>query len=381
MSTWRFCAQYACIFTCAGIVLQFSACGGDEQNTEASALSSSTANTQSQTTDQSGVQEKSSDAVTTQVAASDEIVDSTAQTTRTIPAYLPTDSNERTIRTFEVTFTAQPNERRLISGLVNAYQKSSTPDELLMASVSVSCEPQSAPAYSVGSVQNTLRGKTTVLTPRFVYAYPNSTAGTVTCRLGASGARPRPVSSGQETDNVWQVENGSSLTASAPIGSKSQTFISTDTSRVLNADEYWRTFDQQAFEVDAGTTTFRILSDHKVTTCSSVGGSSDATAEELCRGRTSTQGTTMHHMLRVRQKKEDGSWCTDSTVIYDKPTPLITKDIHHYMIFSEGEPVNVESTCGSNKFTVTSTLINESGADVMVHAPSERTMIVVPAAQ
>ncbi len=305
--------------------------------------------------------------------ASGEVTDSDAQTTRTIPAYKSPTDPSRLIPVFEVKFLAQPGERRLISARINAQQNDSTPDVLLMAAVSLSCNYSSAPTSSAGATENTLRGRTTVLTPRFIYTYRESTAHTVTCRLSATGRRPRPVS-GTSSRNVWVVDTGSSLTASAPVGPMSRTLVSGARSRVLDRGESWTPIFE-SFHVDAGLSSFQLISDHKVTTCSSVGGSSDATGTDMCAGRVSRSGTDIRLTVKARQRTNSGDWCGEPQVIESIVT-RVTPDIHHQMLFNSGT-VKVNPAC-STAFVVTGTLENDSGADIVIHAGSERTLVVTP---
>lgn len=308
-------------------------------------------------------------APTAQAAPAVAVRDSTAETTRTIPAYKDQDDPTRTIRVFQVTFTAQAGQKFYITSKVNAKQASSTPDELLMAAVSVVCSPKSSPKSSAGATQNTLRGTTTALTPRMVYTAPSD--GTVTCNLNATGLRPRPA--GGTTSNVWTVDNGSFLSASVEIPSWAKHLHSTDVSKVISAGQQWTPIKQNV-TVGEDVSTFELVADHKVTTCSSVGGSRDSTTggRNLCEGRVSTEGTDVTVDTIVRQISDSGAICKQQTV--SQRTMHVDRNIHHGMIFGKGV-VELDPACG-NRLQVLSTVKATWGADLMVHAPSEVILII-----
>lgn len=305
-------------------------------------------------------------------APSTAVSDSTAESTRTIPAYKDPDDPTRRIRVFTVSFEAVAGEKRYITSRINAYPPTTTPDELLMASITVICYPTGEPRASVGATQNTLRGTATVLTPRFVYTVPST--GTVNCHLYATGLRPRPVSTGDVTDNVWIVDSGSSLSASVPMPDWTETVVIDAASRVLDIGTQWTPINTWV-SVAAGTPEFELVSDHKVTTCSSVGGSSDSTTNgaDLCEGRVTRTGTTVNLTVKARQRDGSGSWCGDAQLVssYDA---FVSVDVHHKMLFSKGV-VTVNPTCAPT-FQVTGTVRVVDGADLMVHAPSEYTLLV-----
>lgn len=305
-------------------------------------------------------------------APSTAVSDSAAESTRTIPAYKDPDDPSRRIRVFTVSFEAVAGEKRYVTSRINARQPTTTPDELLMASISIICYPTGQPRASVGATQNSLRGTTTVLTPRFVYTVPST--GTVNCHLYATGLRPRPVSTGDITDNLWIVDTGSSLSASVAMPGWTETVITDASSRVLDPGTQWTPINTW-ISVTAGTTEFELVSDHKVTTCSSVGGSSDSTTNgaELCDGRVSRTGTTVNLTVKARQRDGSGNWCGDPQLVSSYDT-FVSVDVHHKMLFSKGV-VTVDPAC-TPTFQVTGTIRVVDGADLMVHAPSEYTLFV-----
>ena len=295
--------------------------------------------------------------------------DSTAESTRTIPAYKSQDDPTRTIRVFQVKFTAQKGQKFYLTSQVNANQASSTPDELLMASASINCSPASSPKRSVAATQNTLRGRTTVLHPRMVYTAPSS--GQVTCNLNATGLRPRPA--GGTTSNVWTVATGSFLSASVAIPSWAKHLHSTATSLVRSPGQQWTPIKQN-LTVGSTVTKFEVVADHKVTTCSSVGGSRDSTTggRNLCEGRVSKEGTDVAVETIVRQLTDSGGICSQQTV--SERGMHVSRDIHHGMIFSKGV-AELDPSCGK-RIQVLSTVKVTSGADLMIHAPNEVILII-----
>jgi hypothetical protein len=299
------------------------------------------------------------------------ITDTTAESTRTIPAYLDPQDPDRVINVFEIRYPAIEGEKRLVAAKILARQPSRTPDSLLMAAVTLACYPSGYPRSSIGATQNTLRGHTATLTPRLVYTAPRT--GTVVCRVAAVGRRPRP-SSGATSHNVWLVDVGSSISASAPLTAWSRYLVSEARSRVLDAGEQW-TPVIESVHVDPFAGAFTLISDHKVTTCTSVGGSRDGTTNglDLCVGRVGSAASDGELTVKARQRTISGDWCGESQTAVSQSF-RIDRDVHHGMLFSAGT-VHVDPSCAST-FVITSTLRLRSGTDLMVHGGSVSTSIV-----
>ena len=295
-----------------------------------------------------------------------------ADEARTIPAYLEATDPDRVLRVFSVTFWARKGERRYVTSQVVARQPSSTPDGLLMASVSVTCSPDNGGVVNAGATQNLMRGTASVFTPRFVYAVPQT--GMVSCVLAAGGLRPRPVSSGWASGNVWFVDSGSFLSVSGPMGPWTRSIESSARSRVLDAGERWTPITTIAWV--RAKRAFEVTSDHKVTTCSAVSGSRDSSTlgRALCRDRVSTKGSRVRLIVSAVQLDDKGDPCADRQVFSE--LRRVSADVHHAMVFSKAL-VRVRGTAScSPRFAIRGSLVHTGGSDLVVHAPSERTAIL-----
>jgi hypothetical protein len=298
--------------------------------------------------------------------------DDRADRTRTIPAYRASTDPDRVVQVFSVKFWAREGERRYVTSQVIARQPRSTPDSLLMASVSVSCSPATGKVTSAGATENVLRGSSSSFSPRFVYVVPRT--GMVGCVLVASGLRPRPVSSGRTSDNVWVVDAGSSLSVSEPIAGWARSVTSARRSRVLDRGEAWTPVRFRARV--PGSRTFEVTSDHKVTTCSAVGGSRDSSTlgRELCDGRVSTQGTWVRLVVSAVQLDRHGDPCAAPQRFTEERK--ILADVHHAMVTSKVVVrVSRAGDCRP-RFAIRGRLVQVGGADLVVHAPSERTSVL-----
>jgi hypothetical protein len=299
--------------------------------------------------------------------------DFTADETRTIPAYIDADDPRRTVRVFSVRFYAHAGERRFVATQVVARQPSSTPDPLLMAAVSITCSPALGGVVNAGATQNLMRGSAATFTPRFVYVVPRT--GMVACVVTATGLRPRPSASGYRSANVWQVDSGSYLSVSDPIGSWPRSIETTARSRVLDHGEHWTPIRRR---VSVGrVSSFRVVSDHKLTTCSAVGGSRDTTTagRELCDNRVSTIGSTLRLVVRAVQLTSRGRPCAEAQVVAQR-LARVRAAVHHQMVFAGGE-VSVSRAPGCvPDFNLFGTLTQVWGADVVVHATSELTSVL-----
>lgn len=314
---------------------------------------------------------RASSARSTVVSSDAATRDEHADSSRAIPAYRSPSSEDRIVRIFSVTFRAVAGERRLIAGKIIARQPSSTPDSALMAAASVTCSPAND-IPGAGATENVLRGRTSTLTPRFVYVAPRT--GTVTCAALASGLRPRPVSRGYASSNVWVVDSGSYLSVSAPLGSWARTVDSDATSRVVEDRGSWTALSR-IVRVRAGRS-FQVVTDHKVTTCSSVGGSRDSSTggREICAGHVSTRGSIARAIVTVVQLADSGQACSAPQVITGsrKVTPMV----HHAMLAVRGVvTVDRSAACG-DRFWIRSSLRHDGGAAFAVHAPSERATVL-----
>jgi hypothetical protein len=299
--------------------------------------------------------------------------DTTVERTRAVPAYLEATDPHRTVRMFRVAFWARAGERRYVSATVVARQPSSTPDSLLMASVAVTCGPAGAGVVNSGATENVTRGAATTFRPGFVYTAPRT--GMAACTMVASGLRPRPSSSGPTYRNVWYVDAGSGLSVGVPLPFWNRSVASTRPSRVLESGEVFTSIRRTVTvgEVPA----FRVVTEHKVTTCAAVGGSRDDTTRgrELCAGLVSRSGSRLRLVVTASQRTRSGGACGAEQVVVDRSV-LVRPDVHHQMVEGVGR-VRVWHAAGClPSFRLVGRITSVRGAAVLVHTPSERLSVL-----
>jgi hypothetical protein len=298
--------------------------------------------------------------------------DTVVDETRTVPAYLSPADPDRLVRLHTVRFWARAGEKRYVTSEVVGWQPTTTPDSLLMAAVSVSCSP-GVGVTTAGATQNLLRGTAARFNPRFVFTAART--GMAACRLDATGSRPRPLWFGSARKNVWRVRDGSFLSVSRPLPRWSRNLTSSARSRVLDPGERWAPVARTVRVGDVRS--FELVSDHKVTTCSATGGSRDATTlgKDMCTHRVSRAGSTYRLVVTASQRRRSGAPCGDRQVVVSRRT-RVAPDVHHRMLFSKGL-VRVSRAPGCvPTFRVVGTIVHLHGADLMVHAPSERTAVL-----
>lgn len=276
-----------------------------------------------------------------------------------------------TVRILQVVFRAKAGERRLITAKVYARQPRTTGDPVLMAAVSMGCSPRARGVRSAGSTQNLVRGHRSLLTPRFVYRVPRT--GRVACTVYATGERPRPHRGGARR-NAWRVSDGSYIAVSQPLRHWSRSIGTSARSRVVRPHRQWSPISTRVW-IGAGRS-FQLLADHKVTTCSSPGGSKDSTTQgrNLCRFHVRSGGTRVRSRITVVQLDRRGHACAPRQVFLG--SRMVTPSVHHAMLFQR-ERVRVARRKGcTQRFWIRSTLLNSRGATMMVHAPSERLAVL-----
>jgi hypothetical protein len=195
------------------------------------------------------------------------------------------------------------------------------------------------------------------------------------CRIEATGSRPRPVGYGEARRNIWQVRDGSFLSVSEPLPSWSTTLTSSARSRVLNAGERWTPVARTVAVGDVRS--FELVSDHKLTTCSAVGGSLDASTagKDLCTNRVSRAGSTYRLVVTAAQRTRSGGLCGRVQTVQSLRAN-VPADVHHRMLFTKGLVTVSQAPGCVPKFKIAGTIVHLSGADLMVHAPSERTVVL-----
>jgi hypothetical protein len=299
--------------------------------------------------------------------------DSVLDESRTIPAYLSVSDPDRVVRLHSVRFWARAGEKRYVTSEVIGWQPTTTPDHLLMAAVSVTCAPGGGGVVTAGATQNLLRGTAARFTPRFVFTATRT--GMAACRLEATGSRPRPLWFGGARRNVWRIRDGSFLSVSRPIPHWSRNLTAPARSRVLDRGERWAPV---ARTVRVGNVrSFEVVSDHKVTTCSAAGGSRDSSTlgKDMCTHRVSRAGSTYRLVVTASQRTRSGGPCGNRQVVVSRRTH-VSANVHHRMLFSKGL-VSVSHAAGCvRRFRIVGTIVHLRGADLMVHAPSERTAVL-----
>jgi hypothetical protein len=299
--------------------------------------------------------------------------DSALDGSRTVPAYLSMSNPDRVVRLHSVRFWARAGERRYVTSEVVGWQPTTTPDHLLMAAVSVTCSPGGNGVVTAGATQNLLRGTAARFTPRFVFTATRT--GMAACRLDATGSRPRPFSLFGAQKNIWRVRDGSFLSVSRPLPHWSRTLTSSARSRVLDRGERWAPVARTVAVGDVRS--FELVSDHKVTTCSATGGSRDSSTlgKDMCTNRVSRAGSTYRLVVTASQRTRSGGPCGDRQVVVSRRAH-VDADVHHRMLFSKGL-VSVSHAPGCvPRFRIVGTIVHLRGADLMVHAPSERTAVL-----
>ena len=158
------------------------------------------------------------------------------------------------------------------------------------------------------------------------------------------------------------------------MASWTQTVETDARSRVLDGNDHWTPIDT-VLGVGARDV-FELTSDHKITTCSSVGGSRDATTfdRELCSSRVSTQGTIVRLVVSAVQLDARGNPCARAQVF--SKLRRVSANVHHAMVTNKSLVKVSRAKACRPRFAIRGSLVHVGGADVVVHGPSERTSVV-----
>ena len=290
---------------------------------------------------------------------------------------------------FEIFFTTTtPNEQRRIRGLLKMVMPSTASDVMLVSRHTVYCAPAASTATDnrIFGVQNVLRGRSIRMIPRYIFTAAEP--GDYHCWMGISTGRPRPTSTNQ-TSNILRVDWGSYLEATTAIHpSSAQGFAPKEPSPVFGGGE---SYDAAVltWTAPADVSTIAVSGDAYLTTCTSVGGSLDpfldpvidpVTGLHLCTA-IKTGGTVVNTRLVVGQRNTAGTGYCQLTYF---PSPsgrqtLITKDVHHVVLFQSGNvPISTASDC-SRDFKIKVLVKHVSGADVIVHKQGTITAVIPPA--
>lgn len=293
---------------------------------------------------------------------------------RSIPAW---GTSPRGVKVLRLSFPSKKGERRLIQGHVKAFQPHSTSDEILMATVLISCTNVAAdyPSTATGT-ENIVKSTTISMVDAFVHvAAANETT---TCMLVARGIRPSPASPDEDAEsNIWQVLPGSELRANRAAAPWSRTVGSTAASRKLEAGQHWTPVVARQ-PVPQGADV-RLMAQQSVTACTAAGGSRDTSTQgvNLC-GVGSTinyTGSLVRVDLYARQLTPVGDAFCAEPVRVASQTRDIDRWKHHAVFNVSGSWRTSTSTACGRRVAYYATVTNVSGADAVIHAP--RTLVTI----
>ena len=310
--------------------------------------------------------------------------DTSANRSRTFNAF---ENDIGTI--FEIFFTTTtPNEQRRIRGLLKMVMPSTASDVMLVSRHTIFCAPAGSTAIDnqIFGVRNVLRGGSIRMTPRYIFTAAEP--GDYHCWMGISTGRPRPTTTNQ-TSNILRVDWGSYLEATTAIHSSSaQGFAPKEPSPVFGDG---KAYDAAVLNwtAPADVSTIAVSGDAYITTCTSIPGSLDplldpvvdpVTGQHLCT-EINKAGTTVNTRLVVGQRNTAGTgYCqlTYSPSASGRRT-LITKDVHHVVLFqSAAVTISTAPDC-SRDFKIKVYVKHVSGADLIVHKQGTITAVIPPA--
>ena len=312
--------------------------------------------------------------------------DTSANRSRTFNAF---ENDIGTI--FEIFFTTTtPNEQRRIRGLLKMVMPSTASDVMLVSRHTIYCAPAGSTAIDnrIFGVQNVLRGGSIRMTPRYIFTAAEP--GDYHCWMGISTGRPRPTATNQ-TSNILKVDRGSYLEATTAIHSSSaQGFAPNEPSPVFGDG---KAYDAAvlSWTAPADVSTIAVSGDAYLTTCTAVGGSWDplldlvidpVTGQHLCsRTDVNKVGTRVITRLVVGQRNTaDTGYCqlTHFPSASGRRT-LITRDVHHVVLFQSGAVTISTSPDCSRDFKIKVYVKHVSGAKLIVHKQGTITAVIPPA--
>ncbi|MBZ5735131.1 hypothetical protein K8Z61_11550 [Nocardioides sp. TRM66260-LWL] len=289
----------------------------------------------------------------------------TGDGTRTIPA------TGDSITVFKLSFTADSTKNYYVSTSITESQPSSTSDELLYSQVNLTCAGQGTQVQ--GSTTNTFAGQSITVTPRMVYDPQSS--GPVTCSVTAKSGRPRPASPDtQPNSNYWTVDTGSKLSISQGMDSWTGEVGQTSPNRLLTSSSPNYTPSSDEVSLPNSLTSFDLISDHKLTVCTSDSGGAGGEDGADCSGYIDRNGSsTVQLTVKVRQKYSNGEWCGSSQTVISRSID-ISRNRHHVMSFNK---VNIDPIVGcARRFVITTSFELASGSTAtIVHGSYENTLL------
>jgi hypothetical protein len=208
--------------------------------------------------------------------------------------------------------------------------------------------------------------------------------------MGISTGRPRPTATNQ-TSNILRVDWGSYLEATTAIHSSSaQGFAPNEPSPVFGDG---KAYDAAVLNwtAPADISTIAVSGDAYLTTCTSIPGSLDplldpgidpVTGQHLCTSADINKaGTTVITRLVVGQRNTAGTGYCQLTYFPSASgrRTLITKDVHHVVLFQSGA-VTISTAPGcSRDFRIKVYVKHVSGAKLIVHKQGTITAVIPPA--
>jgi hypothetical protein len=290
---------------------------------------------------------------------------------------------------FEIFFTTTtPNEQRRIRGLLKMVMPSTASDVMLVSRHTISCAPATSTATDnqIFGVQNVLRGKSIRMNPRYIFTAAEP--GDHHCWMKISTGRPRPIGT-KPTSNILKVDWGSYLEATTAIhASSAQGFAPEEPSPVFGGGKAYDAAPLN-WTAPADVSTISVSGDAYLTTCTSVRGSLDpildpgidpVTGLHLCT-QLKAGGTTVNTRLVVGQRNTAGTGYCRLTYFPSASgrQTLITKDVHHVVLFQSGNvAVSTAPDCSRN-FKLKVMVKHVSGADLIVHQQGTITAVIPPA--
>jgi hypothetical protein len=310
--------------------------------------------------------------------------DTSADRSRIFKAY---EDDAGTI--FEIFFTTTtPNEQRRVRGLLKMVMPSTASDVMLVSRHTVYCAPAGSTATDnrIFGVQNVLRGGSIRMNPRYIFTAAEP--GDYHCWMGISTGRPRPTSTNQ-TSNILRVDWGSYLEATTAIHpSSAQGFAPKEPSPVVSGG---KSYDAALLNwtAPADVSTIAVSGDAYLTTCTSIPGSLDPfldpvidpiTGLHLCT-EINKAGTIVNTRLVVGQRNTAGTGYYQLTYFPSASgrQTLITKDVHHVVLFQSGSVTISTAPDCSRDFKIKVLVKHVSGADLIVHKQGTITGVIPPA--
>lgn len=305
-----------------------------------------------------------------------------APSMRTIPAYR--ENHRLTIMKFDLMMP--PGQRRMATARVVATTPRSTPDEVLWAAVGLTCYVGGR-SFPISATENVFRGRSKTFDMRVVMTAPWRDAGldnpwSASCHVYASGGRPRKSGSARRSANVWKVGGNTRMSLSTPLPAWSQQLSDplNARSRLLQPGDSV-TIARQVVRLDDEAVrdgVLDVLTDNKLTVCSSPNGSRDRTTggRNLCVGHVTPGGSSYVGVsIRAQQLSAVGLLPCGAEQVLSRVDRAhrISGLEHHVMVAVDGK-LAVREACAP-VFVVTVKVKLLRGTDTVLHGPNVSTLL------